>query len=141
MKQELTKQEKINMDIKDIAKAIRKDLKKEFGKDIKFSVRISRFAGGQSLSVNIKQCSEKFFRSEADFEREYMEEKLTMPSVYENIKKRFDRRDAFAVKKEVRQKVDDIVNFYNYDESEPMYDYFNVNFYYSGVDGDNIEVI
>ena len=44
-----------NLDIKEIAKLIRKDLK-QF-KDCNFKVNIQRFANGQSLWVKIIKCN------------------------------------------------------------------------------------
>ena len=120
MRQELTKSEKISMSITEIAKEVRKDLKKEFGKKIKFSVRSHKFAGGTSLSVDIKKCSKEFLETENE-----VGTIIKLPSV----------------KEEVRTKINDIVNFYNFDESDPMIDYFCVNFYYHGVGGYNVEVI
>lgn len=141
MKKELTKSDKINMSITDIAKAVRKDLKKEFGKNIKFSVRSQKFSGGTSLSVQIKKCAIDFIKSEAEFDEEHLDYRLQNPDLYKNLKLRYHKNDIIAVKDEVKEKIDNIVNFYNFDESEPMYDYFCVNFYYHGVGGNNIEVI
>jgi len=141
MVKELTKSEKVAMSITDIAKAVRKDLKKEFGKDIKFSVRSQRFAGGSSLTVQIKKCAVDYIKSEEEFDEEYMNFKLENPDVYKNLKLRYHRNDIIAVKDDIKERIDNIVNYYNFDESEPMYDYFCVNFYYHGVSGRNIEVI
>jgi len=141
MKKELTKSEKISMDITEIAKAVRKDIKKEFGKDIKCSVRSNRFAGGCSLSIEIKKCSSNLIKDEKDFDDEYINYKLTNPDLFKNLKKRYYRNEMIAIKNEVTEKINDIVNYYHYDESEPMFDYYCVNFYYTGVDGYNIEVI
>ena len=143
---ELTEQEQQEqrklayMDITDIAKAIRKDLKQEFGKSMKFSVRTSRFTGGRSLSVTVKKASAEHFKTLQDFEQEHMTEKLSNPSLYENLLFRFNRNDYLAIKNEVRTKIEAIANKYNYDNSVSQIDYFDVN-YYCNVDGDRIEVI
>ena len=141
MKKQLTKSEKVAMSITDIAKAVRKDLKAEFGKNIKFSVRSQKFSGGTSLTVKIKKCAIDFIKSEEEFDEEHMDFRLQNPDVYKNLKRRYHRNDIIAVKDEVKERIDGIVNFYNFDESEPMYDYFCVNFYYHGVGGSDIEVI
>ena len=141
MKKELTKTEKINMSITDIAKAVRKDLKAEFGKDIKFSVRSQKFSGGTSLTVEIKKCILDFIKDEEAFDEEYLNYKLENPSLFKNLKYRYHNNDIIAVKDEIKERIDNIVNFYNFDESDIMTDYFCVNFYYHGVNGRNIEVI
>lgn len=45
----------IDMDVKEVAKALRKDLKKEFGKEFKFSVRSKYLMIGCKLSITVKQ--------------------------------------------------------------------------------------
>ena len=129
-----------HMDITDIAKAIRKDLKKEFGKSMKFSVRTSRYTGGQSLTVTIKKADIKYFKTIEQFEQEHLFEKLDNPSLYESLLEQFKRHDYNAIKDEVLKKIDLIANNYNYDNSVSQVDYFDVN-YYCFVGGDRIEVI
>ena len=140
MKKELTKSEKVSMSITDIAKAVRKDIKETFGKNIKCSVRSKKFAGGTSLTVEIKKCSLDLIKSEEEFDEEHMDLRLQNPDVYKRVKLRYHRNDIIAVKDEVTEKINDIVNFYNFDESDYMVDYYCVNFYYSGVTGNSIEV-
>ena len=141
MAKELTKSEKINMDIADIAKAVRKDIKNEFGNKIKCSVRSKRFAGGTSLSVELKKCSIDLIKSEEEFDEEYMDYRLTNPDLFKRLKLRYHRNEILAVKEEVTQKINEIVDAYNFDESDYMIDYYCVNFYYHGVSGNDIEVI
>ena len=146
MFKELTNEEKQeqarlrNMDITDIAKAVRKDLKKEFGKTMKFSVRTKRFTGGQELTVTIKKANESYFKTLKEFEQEHLFEKLDNPSLYESLLTRFKRHDYNALKDEVVKKVNEIANNYNFDNSVSQIDYFDNN-YYCFVGGDRIEVL
>lgn len=89
-----------DMDIKEVATLIRADLKKKFPLN-KFSVRIQRYSMGQS--INIETPVNGLVRNE--------EYKL-LPH-YAQFKK----------------DIEDIVEAYNYDDSDLMTDYFNVRFY------------
>lgn len=100
-----------NFNIKDIAKLVRKDLKETFGKDFKFSVTISHYSMGQSLNISI----------------------LTSPRNYLNPIRVKDTNsdESIYIKEgfEVLDKVESIVNQFNYDNSDSMTNYFDVNFY------------
>ena len=117
-----------NLDIKDIAKLIRKDLKKEFGKDCKFSVRIHRYSGGQSLTVSCKKATDDIIYSykelceKADFERLQYDN----PQLYEHLDKRYQKEQYLT--DETLARIKDIVEYYNYDESDIYYDYCDVGF-------------
>lgn len=95
-----------NLDIKEIAKLIRNDLK-QF-KDCKFSVKIQRYAGGQSVWIELVNCStiSKFVKID-----------------------RGDEYKQISFNKDFAKKIDEIVNQYNFDKSHAMSDYFHVNFY------------
>ena len=96
-----------SMDIKEIAKFIRNDLK-QF-KDCKFSVSIQRYSGGRSVHVKLM--------SSTNLKR------------FVNIKYDSTQETRFNFSKDFKEKVESIINQYNYDKSYPMTDYFNVNFY------------
>jgi hypothetical protein len=81
-----------DMDIADIAKLIRQDIKEQYPAASKSSVRIERYSMGQSLYVVIKGIN---------------------------------ATHAERVKKGIKQ----IVEAYNFDDSDSMTDYFHVNFY------------
>ena len=101
------------MDIKDIAKEVRKMLKAEMP-EFKFAVRIERYAGGQSLNIGIKEVPAgfRFVRENPkDFERDYR------PMVWTE-----ELRDA-------QEKARAIGLRFNYDGSEIQFDYFDVNYY------------
>lgn len=115
-----------NGDIKEIAKQIRKDLKAEFGKTAKFSVRCHKFSGGQEISITIKNIDEKYCYTE----QEYLEEHLTpyleeweRDLLYNNLKR------YHIVKPEVIDKIKSIHRKYNYVDSDPYTDYYNCGYY------------
>lgn len=132
-----TQTELRNMPLKEIAKEIRKNLRNEFGKSIKFSVRCRDY---NVLIVNVKKATPEMFMSVAEFEESHSRYKMTNPAIYENLKYRFDRRDYVALKEDVYDKIVEIVNEYNFDNSDPYTDYFDVN-YYTNIGGNEIEVI
>jgi hypothetical protein len=82
------------MDIKDIAKLIRADLKRELP-ELKTSVRIERYSMGRSCNVHV-----------------------TM-----------DKYPTHEEQDPIRTTIRKITDQYNYDNSDPMTDYFNVSFY------------
>lgn len=96
-----------NGDVKEIAKQIRKDLKEVFGKEFKFSVRIQRYSGGQSINIDIKQAPKYACYTDTEMYPD--------PRTY--------------VKKYVTDQIRKITDHYNYDDSDIMTDYFNVGFY------------
>ena len=117
---ELTKSEKINLNIKDIAKAVRADLKAKHPK-CKFSVTIERYAGGQSMTVALMSAPFAALAKDCeDADRGYTQVNLyhmdTQTQLTEKARKVMT--DAKAA-----------MSNFNYDESDIMTDYFNVNFY------------
>lgn len=117
------------LDIAEIAKLVRKDLKAEFGKDNKFSVRISRFSGGQALDVYPKKVNDDLCYT---YEELYEENNLDHlrdynPALYESLNELYQR--ATFLNKETVKKIKSIVDNYNYNESDSYTDYFDVGFY------------
>ena len=137
MNQTYTQSELRHMPLKEIAKAIRKNLKSEFGKDAKFSVRCR---GYNALSVEVKKATADLFMTLEEFEESHSRYRMTNPAIYENLKYRFERRDYIALKENVYEKIVEIVNEYNFDNSDPYTDYCDVN-YYTNIGGTEIEVI
>lgn len=88
------------MNVRDIAKLIRKDLRAAMPA-IKWSVRIERYSMGQSINV----------------------EGHTDVPLY------VTGHELNANGKVLQDKAEAIVNAYNFDDSDSMNDYFNVNFY------------
>ena len=98
---------KFNGDVKEIAKEIRKDLKHTFEKEFKFSVRSKKYSGGQSINIDIKKAPEYACYIDTVSYRD--------PRTY--------------VKPYVVKQIKEIVEHYNYDNSNAMTDYFDVGFY------------
>ncbi len=88
---------------KDIAKLIRGDLKTEFGKDVKFSVRTNYFSMGSEINIYIKSAKDSLFKE--------------------------DGNKIQNLNDEVVDKVKSIVDKYQTVESDPYHDYYNTNFY------------
>ncbi|MDP2684939.1 MAG: LPD29 domain-containing protein [bacterium] len=100
------------IDISEIAKKVRKEIKEKFP-NIKTSVRISRFSGGQSLDVDITGCDFNPVNPEWD-------------SVdYSYPSKQIYTDEGLQLLKNIKK----IVNQYNFDYSKIEVDYFHVNFY------------
>ena len=110
---------KYNGDVNLIAKQIRKDLKATFGNTAKFSVRISRYSLGQSINIKIKEIDDQHcYKDKEEAERK------SKKGFYE-----YDFSKNKYVKDEVIEQIRNIHRKYNYDESDPMIDYFNVGYY------------
>jgi len=117
------------MDIKDIAKAVRADIKAAQKEGtlpkMKISVRTERYSGGQSLSVTIKEFPiqilniwrVKIQKENPNYFIGHICEDHPAYEMYTPLAKK-----ALA-------KLKEISNAYNYDGSETMVDYFDVNYY------------
>lgn len=100
-----------NLNFKEIAKLIRTDLKNTFGKDIKFSVTTKYYAGGKSINVEIKETIRNYLNPL-------------------NIKFPNERHSIYIGEgNELIEQIENIINKYNYDNSDSMTDYFDVRFY------------
>jgi hypothetical protein len=149
---ELTKSEKISMDIKDIAKELRQKLKKRFPSS-KFSVRIDRYSMGQSLTVSLMQSSTKVIQ---DFDKvpevaihDRANNHYSAEDIKEEQARRYHQLNHHGLKEEydpnkwnngvfltkaghdLLSKVVEIADHYNYDDSDIMTDYYSVNFSFS----------
>lgn len=119
------------MDLRDIAKLIRKDLKAAI-KDgtipkVKTSVRMSRYSGGQSLAVEIRTVPEGF----VILSRERLEDDRKNPHGFPSRTLKTDE----AAK--LLEAVEGLVNRYNFDKSDSQTDYFCNRFYqHVGFDSD-----
>lgn len=111
-----------DLDISEIAKRVRKEIKAELPKGFKVSVRISRYSGGQSLDAEIKAVPPGFVINNP--ERVRLEEEdpnwVTRAGAYPIFSE-----EATKVEKTIKG----IIEAYNYDGSEIQVDYFDVNFY------------
>ena len=104
---------KDGMDIKDIAKEVRKILKTEIP-GFKFSVKIKRYSGGESMNISLTEAPKDFCfaRANPDVWRASF-----CPVVYS---------EALS---NILNKAKKIGNLFNYDGSDIMVDYFDVNYY------------
>jgi len=118
------------LDVKEIAANVREEIKAavksgEFPKGLKASVRISRYAGGRSINVNLKAPGVKVYsvaRLLADRDT---------PHEHNNLGWRSDEAAAIV------ERVEAMLDAYNFDGSDSMTDYFHVNFYaHVDMDGD-----
>jgi hypothetical protein len=119
------------LDITEIAKRIRAEIKADIKAGIlpngKYSVTIDRFSGGQSLDVTIKAIdSHKLMLNPA----RVVWEKNNPRQFVGNLPSWDEAFEGYTPEGErILDRVKDIVNAYNYDGSDSMTDYFNVNFY------------
>lgn len=105
------------MSIKEIAENIRKELKEKFPQ-CKFSVRKEEFSNGCSITVSLMAAPFDPFSDEHDKKHGYHQ--------VNHFHIDYLPKEACTVLSEVV----DIVNSYNYDDSEAMFDYFDKNFYF-----------
>lgn len=134
------------MDIKEIAKQIRTDLKNLKG--YKFSVTIERFSGGSSISVamltspiQIKRNVEDIpndpniigFNDNADLKgiQNYTYHQLNEYQLKDDYDVNMWCNSVFLTKAghDILKNVVDISKKHHYDNSDPMSDYFDTNFY------------
>jgi hypothetical protein len=111
-------------DIKDIAKAVREYVKKKYP-NCKFSVSIDRFAGGQSMTVSLKEADFNPLTDESLWSVSADGNKYFSVNQYHFEKSEKLTPEAISVLKDVR----DFYNQYNYNHSDPQTDYFNTRFY------------
>lgn len=150
---ELTKKEKYTLDIKDIAKVLRKQLKTEYP-GCTFSVCIKRFSGqvGQALDVSLMASGFKIIRDFDDIP-DYVvsnygdtrgftiaEVKARQARKYHQLHN-FNTHDEYDPKKwnngvyltrrgfDMFKRISEMVRWFNYDDSDIMTDYFDMNFF------------
>ena len=111
-----------DLSIREIATLIRKDLKKYSTKDgYKFSVRSEVFRGGQSIAVTIRSIPEGITVETPEF---VTWREQNPHSSYFNAPQRYSDELTALI-----DDVKDIVNAYNFDDSDSSSDYFHNNFY------------
>lgn len=112
----LTQQEKRSLDITEVASMIREQLKKELPK-CKFAVTTSRYSMGQSLSVYLMSAPFDVFSGD------------TFSQVNHFHLKTSERFTPEA--KAVLLRAVEIAEQFNYNNSDSMTDYYDVNFSFS----------
>ncbi len=106
-----------NLGTKEIAKIVRDTLKKEF-RDCKFSVTIERYSGGSSITIALISAPFEVLKSGERYRQ--------LNQYY------LDRdKDLTPKGKAMMKRVNEIIKSFHRDNSDPMTDYFCVNFYYS----------
>lgn len=127
-----TTQEKIKMSIKDIAKNVRLQLKKEYPKCV-FSVRIERYSMGQSLYISLMSAPFDVYAQNKDCNNNPIEKAYSQLNYYQ-LRNNFSNgicngiyltRQAW----DCLQKAVAIADVYNYDNSDLQTDYFDVRFH------------
>lgn len=139
--------EKNKYSTKDITKWVRQTLKENFP-DLKFSVTFSSYSGGSSMSVAViesktmrflktfEEISETEIRSIANARNDSVEEvKTWIKKVMESTKcdiNQYHIESDWQITdqgKKVLKAIMKIVNKHNWDKSDSMIDYFDVNYY------------
>ena len=117
-------------DIKDMAKDVRKELKAQFPK-CKFSVTIERFTGGQALAVRLMEASENALANGSQYEQinHYTVRQYTYDEYVFNLRGQAPKMTTYGYL--IMKAADRIGNMANWDESDPMVDYFHCNYYFS----------
>lgn len=111
-----------DLDLAEIAKLVRADLRDLVKRGFKCAVRISRFSGGQSLKVEVKSTPQGFRvlnQERLAWEREHPHQHCTHLAIFSDE----------AI--EVQRKIESLVASYNRDNSDTQTDYFDVRFYSS----------
>lgn len=121
-----------NLNIAEIAKIIRADVRKAvkdgaLPKGLEVSVRIERFAGGQSLDIRLKSLGEAgHILNPARVKLEHEDQK-SCPCVPYSPHNGIGRYTATATR--VIGVLKDMKDSFNYDDSDYSTDYFNTRFY------------
>lgn len=145
----LTKQEKYSMDLKDIARETKQQLLKEFPGCV-FSVTIERYSMGQSLHVSLMKSNFKVIRDFKDIpEIAFLQlgTGYTTEDIKQHQSKNYHQLNEYGFREEydhdnwnngvfltregheLFKRVCEIINHYNYDDSDSQTDHFDVNFY------------
>jgi len=143
----LTRFEKINLSTTEIAKRIREQLKEEF-KNCKFSVTTEYYSMGSSISIYLMKSDRKVIRDFKDIsEVAFLGLNRYTKEEVENLQKtKHHQLNQFQLKEEfdvnswcngvflteeghnLLKRVVEIVDQYNFDESDSQTDYYCVNF-------------
>lgn len=120
-------------EIKELAKMIRTDLKNKYGNTIKFSVRSKGYP--REINVEIKKISTEHLMTKEEFKEYMICSHLFDEQNYENYMKPYNETGEirkfkrYHLKDDVYEDIMKTINKYNYDNSDPYTDYFDVNYY------------
>ena len=117
-------------DIKDIARSVRSELKVAFP-ECKFSVTIDRFTGGQALAVSLIEAPENALANGSQYEQinHYTVRRYSYNEYISNLRGQAPKMTEYGYL--IMKAADRIANMENWDESDPMVDYFHCNYYLS----------
>lgn len=131
----------LSKDIKDIAKEVRAYVKKNY-KEYKFSVRIERYSGGQSMSISLMSgpidAILGYYSEEWQNDFIVVVKKETPTYIQYNQyhddynEEHASLRGGYVIHEKVITMMKDVIGFaqrFNYNDSDGMIDYFNTNFY------------
>jgi len=147
----LTMNEKISIGTTEIAKLVRKALKVKYP-NTKFSVRSEYYSMGSSINVNLMECDFRVIKRPQDIsevQKDFLE--LHDYDVRERMEvqnKRYHQLNPVTLREELKETwcngvflteeghnlMQDVVkmfDYYNYDDSDAMTDYYSVNFHLS----------
>lgn len=134
------------MDTKEIAKAIRKDLKEMGG--FKFSVTMERYAGGSSIDVSVMESPARLIRTIDEIPDHTTAQNYSRVQIAEMQLKNYHQLNHHFAHEEYSdeswnngvfltkaghsavKEINEIIQKYHWDKSDPMTDYFHTNFYY-----------
>ena len=119
----------IGRDIKEIAKTVRAELKHKHPK-CKFSVTIERFAGGSAMAVALMEAPFEAVRNSSGYEQlnQYVIRRETYED-YLGYDEEIHPRKLTETAWQVMQSVDEVADAENWNNSDAMIDYFDVNYY------------
>ena len=147
----LTDKQKYTTDLKDIAILVKQQLKKEYPRCV-FSVTIERYSMGQSLHINLMRSDVKVIKNFNDIPsnfKEYLGTGYTTEDIKRMQGEKYHQLNEYALIEDfdpskwcngvyltkeghkLFKRVVEISRHFNYNHSDSMTDYYNVNFYLS----------
>ena len=120
-------------DIVDIAKTVRKEFKKEFGKNMKISIRTERNWECDTLSIVIKDISPDYLIPLDEYEDECKKENLKYDGVEhtcinDEVFEKHCKTSIYRIKEPIMVKIAKLANLFVMDNSDMMTDYFDRNY-------------
>lgn len=133
----------IKMNKNELAKNIKQNLKKVFGNTMKFSVRSTYLSGTPKITIQIKAAHKDYFKTYEEYRIENQHlQVLYGLETYEQLMSQFKNNRVSALTDEVMDTITKIGNEFNYNNSDPIVDYFDVAYYLSITDGgEDIKII
>lgn len=131
-------------DIVEIAKTLRKELKKEFT-DIKFNIKTERGWETDTLYITVKPQNEKHLTPLPEYMEEYKRtyyhrHGIEHPYINDEIFEKHAKLSIDRLNEDIRLKIHEITHLFVMDNSDIMTDYFDINyvcFYKFELDGES----